>query len=227
MRKREQFAGDIASGNGNNGELSPVHNENQSRVVFLGFASISSSPQPLVGWPERPWGLSPGVSITANCVRLRVQGQQISGPGVKMARRRYQKGSIRRRGDRWEVRWREDVVLADGTTKREQRTTLLGTVQEFPTKRLAQREATSFLARVNRLDYRPVKRATFAQFAESWRNQVIDQLKPSTAKVMASHLRFHLVPAFGRMRLDEMGLEQVQVFLGKLAKGRGRHTVLG
>ena len=143
-----------------------------------------------------------------------------------MARRRYQKGSIRRRGNQWTLRWREDVLLADGTTKREQRTTLLGTVEEFPTKRLADREATSFLARVNRLDYRPVKRATFAEFAESWRNQVIDLLKPSTAKVMASHLRFHLVPAFGRMRLDEMGQEQVQAFVGKLAKGRSRHTIL-
>lgn len=139
--------------------------------------------------------------------RLLPAGQRVSGPEVKMARRRYQEGSIRRRGNQWTLRWREDVVLANGTTKREQRTTLLGTVGQFPTKRLAEREATSFLARVNRLDYRPVKRATFAEFAESWKNQVIDLLKPSTAKVMASHLRFHLVPAFGLMRLDEIGQE--------------------
>ncbi|MBZ5702597.1 MAG: site-specific integrase [Acidobacteriia bacterium] len=103
---------------------------------------------------------------------------------------------------------------------------MLGTVEEFATKRLAEREATAFLARVNRLDYRPVKRATFAEFSESWKKQVIDLLKPSTAKVMASHLRFHLVPAFGRMRLDEMGQEQMQAFVGKLAKGRSRHTIL-
>jgi hypothetical protein len=43
---------------------------------------------------------------------------------------------------------------------------------------------------------------------------------------MGSHLRFHLVPAFGRMRLDEMGQEQAQALVGKLAKGRSRHTVL-
>jgi integrase len=111
-------------------------------------------------------------------------------------------------------------------TKREQRTTLLGTAEELKTKRLAEREAASFLARVNRLDYRPVKRVTFAEFAESWKKQVIVLLKPSTAKVMASHLRFHLVPAFGCMRLDEIGQEQVQGFVGKLAKGRSRHTIL-
>lgn len=164
-------------------------------------------------------------SLQGNCASLPALGQRVSGPGVNMARRRYQKGSVRRRGNKWTLRWREDVLLANGTVKREQRTTPLGTVEEF-TKPLAKREATSFLARVNRLDYRPVKRATFAEFTERWKNQVIDLLKPSTAKVMASHLRFHLVPAFGRMRLDEIGQEQVQVFVGKLAKGRSRHTIL-
>lgn len=43
---------------------------------------------------------------------------------------------------------------------------------------------------------------------------------------MASHLRFHLLPFFGRDRLDEIGPERVQVFIGKLAKGRSRHTIL-
>src|SRR5216683_460189 len=158
--------------------------------------------------------------------RLPPIGQRVSGPEGKMARRRYQKGSIRRRGNQWFLRWREDVVLVDGTTKREERTTLLGMVEQFATKRLAEREALSFLARVNRLDYRPVKRATFAEFEKHWKAQVQELLKLSTAKVMASHLRFHLVPAFGPMRLDEIGQEQVQAFVGKLAKGRSRHTIL-
>jgi integrase len=103
---------------------------------------------------------------------------------------------------------------------------LLSTVEECPTKRLAEREAASFLARVNSLDYRPVKRVTFSDFSEIWTKQVSDLLKPSTARVMASHLRFHLVPAFGSMRLNEIGQEQVQAFVGKLAKGRSRHTIL-
>jgi integrase len=145
---------------------------------------------------------------------------------VNVARRRYQKGSIRRRGNTWTLRWREDVVLADGTVKREERTTALGTTDEITTKQLAKREAAAFLARVNRLDYRPVKRTTFGEFTEKWKEQVSGLLKPSTAKVMASHLRFHLVPEFSRMRLDEIGQEQVQAFVGKLSKGRSRHTVL-
>jgi integrase len=221
----QQFAGGTPS-SGGDGEVSAVPAENQSQAECAVISSLPSMPAPIFLRPEVLCGLNGGASITSNCATLPAQGQRVSGPEVKMARRRFQKGSIRRRGNRWEVRWREDVVLANGTTQREQRTTFLGTLEEFPTKRLAEREATSFLTRVNRLDYRPVKRATFAEFAESWKNQVIDLLKPSTAKVMASHLRFHLVPAFGRVRLDEMGQEQVQAFVGKLAKGRSRHTVL-
>jgi hypothetical protein len=52
---------------------------------------------------------------------------------------------------------------------------------------------------------------------------------------MKSHLQFHLVPAFGRMKrlivaldlriLDEIGQERVQESVGKLAKARSRHTI--
>jgi len=194
--------------------------------VVVALASwLKSSAEYPVSTAQLPISTS-CIEVSGQCATLPAQGQRVNGPGVKMARRRYQKGSVRRRGKRWKFRWREDVVLADGTIKRELRSTDLGSVEEFPTKRLAQREAESLLARVNRLDYRPVRRATFGEFVEHWENQVVDLLKPSTAKVMKSHLHFHLVPAFGRVRLDEIGQEQVQAFVGKLAKGRSRHTIL-
>lgn len=157
---------------------------------------------------------------------IRAQEERVSGPEGNMARRRYQKGSLRLRGKWWTLRWREDVVLADGTVKRIEKTTVLGTVGEFATKKLAQRAADSVLACVNRFDYRPVKRATFAEFVVRWQREVAGLLKPSTEKTMASHLRFHLLPFFGRDRLDEIGPERVQAFVGKQAKGRSRHTVL-
>jgi integrase len=212
--------------NDGSGDASPLSldsklraEESLSASIFLLFAIIVGSLSLLAA-------MVPTAATATNCGTLPSQGQRVSGPGVNLARRRFQKGSVRRRGNRWEVRWREDVVLADGSTKREQRTTLLSTLEECPTKRLAERETASFLARVNSLDYRPVKRVTFSDFAEIWEKQVSGLLKPSTAKVMASHLRFHLVPAFGPMRLNEIGQEQVQAFVGKLANGRSRHTIL-
>ena len=194
-----------------------------ARKIAMGCPETHDPAQPGVPGPGKT--AVSGPSFTTNCVTLLHEGQRVSGPGAKMARRRYQKGSLRFRGKVWTLRWREDVVLADGTTKREQRTTVLGTLQGFPTRRLAEREAASFLARVNRLDYRPVKRAMFAEFAKGWKSRIGSLLKPSTALAAASHLRSHLVPEFGGMRLDEIGQEQ-EVFVGKLAKGRSKHTIL-
>lgn len=163
-----------------------------------------------------------------NRATLSRREERFSGPEVnKMARKRYQKGSLRLRGNRWALRWREDVVLADGSVRRIEKTTMLGTRQEFPTKKLAQRAADPVLAHVNRFDYRPVKRATLAEFVALWEKEIPGLLKPSTARAMASNLRCHLLPFFGRDWLNEIGPDRVQVFIGKLAKkGRGRHTIL-
>lgn len=142
-----------------------------------------------------------------------------------MARRRYQQGSIRLRGNKWTLRWREDIVESDGAVMRVEKTTVIGTVAEFPTRRLARRQADVLLARVNCTSYRPSRVATFQEFATRWHEQVGNLLKPSTAKVASSHLRTHLNPAFGRLRLDQIGLEDVQAFVGKIAKTHSGHTI--
>ncbi len=63
-----------------------------------------------------------------------------------------------------------------------------------------------------------------AEFDETWKKQVLDLYKPTTVKVMASHVRFQLVPAFGRMRLGEIGQEQVQAFVGKVVIQNGQQV---
>lgn len=50
--------------------------------------------------------------------------------------------------------------------------------------------------------------------------------KPSTAKSQASHLRFHIVPALGSKRLDEISLEAQQSFVARLSKSLKRKTLL-
>ncbi len=56
-----------------------------------------------------------------------------------MARRGFQQGSLFQRGTRrklWVARWWEDVIQADGTLGRLRRSEVIGTVAEFPTRRL-------------------------------------------------------------------------------------------
>ncbi len=52
-----------------------------------------------------------------------------------MARRRYQKGRVVLRGKAhpvWVGRWREDVIGADGVTRRIERSEILGSKSEIP-----------------------------------------------------------------------------------------------
>jgi hypothetical protein len=101
-----------------------------------------------------------------------------------MARRRFQNGRLFLRGKNpvWIGRWREDVVQADGLVRRIEKSVILGTKKQFPTKRLAQRSLDLLLARVNSPDYRaatvkdkfstwpPTPRASVAlpHFVRSW-----------------------------------------------------------
>ncbi|MGA9352666.1 MAG: hypothetical protein WBV46_03175, partial [Terriglobales bacterium] len=60
----------------------------------------------------------------------------------KMARRRFQRGSVQLRGKRkskWVGRWREDVINSEGQLVRINRKEVLGTKSDFPTKKLAMR----------------------------------------------------------------------------------------
>jgi len=176
----------------------------------------------------RPCPLSKSVDASlAVCASLRRQGQQIGGRKDKpLARARYQQGSLCLRGKRrkvWILRWREDVEQAGGI-RRVERKTILGTQAELPTARLARRRAEQVLAHVNSPDYRPIKTITLADFVELWRVRVLSQRKLYTQKSANYHLRIFLLPKLGKLRLDQIGLEQVQGLVSGMSVGR--HTIL-
>lgn len=132
-----------------------------------------------------------------------------------MARRRFQNGSLFIRGKRsrvWVARWREDVI-EDGRVRRVYRSEVLGTVNEFPTRKLAERELHSRLSTVNDPGYRARPTATFQQFASRWEGTVLTQHKPSHQGTVRSQVRKYLIPYFGRLTLREIQTENVQRFL--------------
>src|SRR6266567_3136753 len=92
-----------------------------------------------------------------------------------MARKRYQQGSVYlvgKKAEKWVGRYREDVIGIDGKTRRV-REVILGSKRDLPTKRLAQRRMDAVLARINGLDYRPGRVATFEEFVERWQVEVL------------------------------------------------------
>jgi hypothetical protein len=135
---------------------------------------------------------------TAHTVSVEVT--ESSSRNNSMARKRYQRGSVflsGKKNDKWIGRYRKDVIGLDGTVRRVRRDVVLGTKREFPTKRLAQRRLDAVLARINGLDYRACRVATFDEFLERWREESLPSQKPSshlvvlTGPVKQSAKRWH------------------------------------
>ena len=136
-----------------------------------------------------------------------------------MARKRYQHGRVFLKGkkkEKWVGRYREDVADITGTTKRIRRSVILGTKRELPTKRLAERRLAAVLARINCLDYRPGRAATFGEFIERWKTEVLTTQKPSSARAVRSHLKCYIIPEVGKLRLDQFGVENQQRFITRM-----------
>ena len=88
-----------------------------------------------------------------------------------MARRRYQKGSLLPKhglptNGLWVGRWREDVIQSDGTIARPYKWEVLGTVEDYPTRKLALRALEARLSTINSPTYKARPTATFAEFAK-------------------------------------------------------------
>jgi integrase len=142
-----------------------------------------------------------------------------------MARKRYQKGYVYLDGNKWKGRYREDEITNEGT-KRVRREVILGSKKEM-TKYLAERQMEIVLSRINGFDYRPGRVATFGEFIERWKSEVLTKQQPSSARAVKSHLNCYIVPQLSKLRLEQLGVENQQAFVTRVfQKGVSRKTVL-
>ncbi|HET6143882.1 MAG TPA: site-specific integrase [Candidatus Acidoferrales bacterium] len=150
---------------------------------------------------------------------------ELSGERGSMARKRYQKGCVYLDGDKWKGRYREDEITNEGT-KRVRREVILGCKKDM-TKHLAERQMEIVLSRINGFDYRPGRVATFGEFIERWKTEVLTKQQPSSARAVKSHLKCYIVPQLSKLRLEQFGVENQQTFLTRVSqKGVSRKTVL-
>ncbi len=95
---------------------------------------------------------------------------QIGGWQKEMARRRYQKGSIRKRGKRnpvWELQWWEDYIKDDGSIGRRRQSATLGPVSDL-SLREARKLAEDRLRPVNQGRLVPQSTMKFRDFVERY-----------------------------------------------------------
>jgi integrase len=129
-----------------------------------------------------------------------------------MARRRFQKGCLFKKGKNWVLRYREDVLNQEGTVARTHRCVVLG---EFESKKAARREADSYLPQFNDGTRRPQAALTFHDF---WNNYFVKEVLPNrkfaTDQVYRRLASVHLLPIFGPQRLSDISRFDVQRFVG-------------
>jgi len=149
---------------------------------------------------------------------------------LQVARRRYQTGCLFKRGKRnkvWVARWREDVILRDGSRGRIQRSVVLGLVSEISTRRQAQALLEQRLHLLNQGSQRPQSVMRFCEFVQGeWESLILPTLKLSTQRGYRIVLGRHLLPYFGNWRLCEVTKLGVQQFIAeKFRQGLSWQTV--
>ncbi len=149
-------------------------------------------------------------------------GNPLKGDFERMARKRYQRGQLLLKGKRqrvWVARWRDDIIRPDGSRHRLRTSEVLGTLKEYPTRRLAERALQQRLSEteINSLNYQPRPTANFREFATKWQNDVLSQLKPSTRSADKSRIRKHLIPELGDTCMKDITAHRVQAMIARKA----------
>ncbi len=137
--------------------------------------------------------------------------------GFSLARRRYQKGTLIQRGKRekvWVGRWLEDEIQPDGSVKRIHKSDVLGSLKDFPTKRLAQRELDGRVSVVNSPTYRARSTATFNDLAEKWKMLIMVNHAESSQRSEKSDIKAW-VKAIGGVQVRNIDCELLQVVVSE------------
>jgi len=154
--------------------------------------------------------------------------QQELGDWQKLARRRYQKGSIRKRGTRnpvWELQFWADEIRPDKRLGRKRESIILKFVSEM-NKRQAMKVADEHLRPLNLGKLTPFATILFQAFIEKhFIPNAFPTLKTSTRRRYQSTIKNHLLPAFGNLRLCDLQRVEIQAFvLRKMEKGLSWET---
>lgn len=102
----------------------------------------------------------------------------------------------------------------------------LGYLEDVPTKKEAQQKLAVILKPINDRAQIPKMRITFREFIEKYRSLKLANKKQTTMRGYETNIRVHYLPAFGPMRLSDVSIEAVQMFLnGKTIEGKAVQTI--
>ena len=127
-------------------------------------------------------------------------------------RRARGEGSIRQRKDgTWEARF---VTGIDPGTGKEIRKSVYAKTQREVRKKKAEA-----IAALDKDDYREPTKMTMAQWLDIWSNEYLKGVKPTTVLNYTQHIKNHIKPAMGAVKLDALNAHSIQKFYNQLSEG--------
>ena len=105
------------------------------------------------------------------------------------------------------------MIQPNGSISRLYRWEVLGTLRDYPTRKLALRALEARLSTINSPTYKARPTATFAEFANRWAATVLSQHKPSTQSSTRSQLRAWLLPHLGTVAIKDLDGQRLQAFV--------------
>ena len=136
-----------------------------------------------------------------------------------MARREFQMPTVLRHNGRrpyWYIRYRRKVLVGKDQIKREEKWHKLGYCDEM-TKREAQRLRDEIMRDVNREAYTLQSQVRFTDFVRVYKEQHVVTLALGPQQKYLSLLDNHIVPAFGKLRLCDIGTQLIQALINAKA----------
>jgi integrase len=148
-----------------------------------------------------------------------------------MTRPRHQDGCLWIRGKRrkvWVLRWREDLLMPDGSAKRVLRAETLGPVRKI-TRQQAKEVLAKRLGPLNLGQRRPQAIMTLADFVRTeWKPNAELALKKKSVKYYEAQLDSRIVPVLGSVCLCNLNRAQIEGLLSDLRrKGHTGSTLRG
>jgi len=124
-------------------------------------------------------------------------------------------GSMRKRGDSWELRVYAGTDPETGKRQWRSATTK-------GTRRAAQRALTEFAARI---DYprRMTAQATVADLLDDWYAALSPNWSPTTTRQTKSVIDRHLAPRLGHLKVATLRTEDIDTLYGELRQGGGKY----
>ncbi|PYU92741.1 MAG: hypothetical protein DMG25_11325 [Acidobacteria bacterium] len=136
---------------------------------------------------------------------------------IRMSRKRYQAGFVRKRGKNvqtqyWEGTWREYVR---GEAKPQRRSARLGLVREM-SKGDAKHKLSELLHEVNSPDDQPESPITLDEFWRKFEQLVLPNRKYSTRRDMSHTYKLYIKSELGLRQMKSISRESLQLFFNRL-----------